>query len=130
MGTWSCGRRKKICPLATSKRSFSSNKIPYCNYKTVKCKLYDKDQFCKFGQNCRFAHGDLELRSPHDPLAQSQVQQNQVANMVYINALITQPPPASTFAVIDKIPQASPSLQTDSPLRDQIKLLLGDRQSR
>ncbi len=42
---------------------------PYCNYKTVKCKLYDTGH-CKFAANCRFAHGDPELRNPHDPLLQ------------------------------------------------------------
>ena len=45
------------------------------NYKTMKCKYFEKGirknwykvinmlGFCKFNQNCGFAHGDHELRS-------------------------------------------------------------------
>ncbi len=51
--------------------------MPYSNYKTVKCKYYDQgfeksiDFFvyiwkagtCKYGENCSFAHGDVDMRS-------------------------------------------------------------------
>jgi len=33
----------------------------------VKCKLFDQG-YCRFASNCRFAHGEFELRNPHDPL--------------------------------------------------------------
>ena len=46
---------------------------PYCNYKTVKCTLYEKTGACKFGTNCKFAHGEHEMRNPHDPLNNQQV---------------------------------------------------------
>eukprot|EP00347_Sterkiella_histriomuscorum_P011803 403371038 len=78
--------------------------IPYCNYKTVRCKLNDQG-FCKFAQNCRFAHGDPELRNPHDPMTPAQVQSNQTANMVFVNAYLSQPPPMATLSIMDKLPQ-------------------------
>jgi len=32
------------------------------HYKTAKCKFFEKGH-CKFGQNCSFAHGEMDLRS-------------------------------------------------------------------
>lgn len=34
------------------------------NYKTAKCKFFEKG-YCKYEQNCSFAHGDQDLRSPN-----------------------------------------------------------------
>ena len=44
---------------------------PYDNYKTVRCKYFDEEGVCKFGKNCTFAHGDLELRGLYDPILES-----------------------------------------------------------
>ena len=33
------------------------------NYKIVKCKNFEKDGTCKYGDHCTFAHGDKDLRS-------------------------------------------------------------------
>ena len=33
------------------------------NYKIVKCKNFEKDGTCKYGQHCTFAHGDKDLRN-------------------------------------------------------------------
>lgn len=32
------------------------------NYKTVKCKYYESGQ-CRYGDNCSFAHGGVDLRT-------------------------------------------------------------------
>lgn len=58
---------------------------PYCNYKTVKCNLFEEGQ-CRFGQNCTFAHGEAELRNPHDPMEKMKVQGNSTASMAIMNA--------------------------------------------
>lgn len=43
--------------------------IPYNNYKTQTCKYYElSGGNCKFGKNCSFAHGGVELRNPYDAL--------------------------------------------------------------
>ena len=47
-------------------------RVPYSNYKTVKCKFFENDGQCKFGRNCSFAHGDQDLRKPYDPLPAGQ----------------------------------------------------------
>ena len=33
------------------------------NYKIVKCKNWEKDGICKYGQHCTFAHGDNDMRT-------------------------------------------------------------------
>ena len=63
--------------------------VPYCNYKTVMCRLLEEQGFCKFGSNCRFAHGEEQLRNPHDPMPHEAVVQNQTASMAYMNAFMT-----------------------------------------
>jgi len=40
------------------------------NYKIVKCKNFEKDGTCKYGENCTFAHGNNEIRSKSDNIAQ------------------------------------------------------------
>ena len=57
--------------------------------------------FCKFGSNCKYAHGEQELRDPHDPINNNS--QNQIANLAYLNAFVNQPPPKATEAVIKKL---------------------------
>jgi len=35
--------------------------VPSSNYKTVKCKYFEKG-YCKYNQSCSFAHGDTDMR--------------------------------------------------------------------
>ena len=39
------------------------------NYKIVKCKNWEKDNNCKYGAKCTFAHGDAELRNKSDNIS-------------------------------------------------------------
>jgi len=45
-------------------QSINSNQSSGGNYKTAKCKFFEKG-YCKYEQNCSFAHGDQDLRSPN-----------------------------------------------------------------
>lgn len=36
------------------------------NYKIVKCKNWERDQTCKYGAHCTFAHGDNDLRTKNE----------------------------------------------------------------
>ena len=40
------------------------------NYKIVKCKNFEKDGTCKYGQHCTFAHGDKDLRNKTENMYQ------------------------------------------------------------
>ena len=40
------------------------------NYKIVKCKNFEKDGTCKYGQHCTFAHGDKDLRHKSENMYQ------------------------------------------------------------
>ena len=40
------------------------------NYKIVKCKNWEKDRTCKYGDRCTFAHGDDELRNKNENIFQ------------------------------------------------------------
>ena len=40
------------------------------NYKIVKCKNFEKDGTCKYGQHCTFAHGDKDLRNKSENMYQ------------------------------------------------------------
>ena len=40
------------------------------NYKIVKCKNFEKDGTCKYGQHCTFAHGDKDLRNKTENMFQ------------------------------------------------------------
>jgi hypothetical protein len=45
-------------------QSTHSNQNSGGTYKTAKCKFFEKG-YCKYEQNCSFAHGDQDLRSPN-----------------------------------------------------------------
>ena len=62
-------------------RAFNSQMIPQMNnltksqnsilnYKIVKCKNFEKDGTCKYGQHCTFAHGDKDLRNKTENMFQ------------------------------------------------------------
>jgi hypothetical protein len=40
----------------------------HSNYKTQICKNFQESGFCKFSNNCCFAHGEAELRTLTDPM--------------------------------------------------------------
>lgn len=40
------------------------------NYKIVKCKNFEKDGTCKYGQHCTFAHGDKDLHNKSENMFQ------------------------------------------------------------
>ena len=42
------------------------------NYKIAKCKNWEKDGTCKYGENCTFAHGDSEIREKQQNILQMQ----------------------------------------------------------
>jgi hypothetical protein len=42
--------------------------IPYNNFKTQRCKYYEQDKMCRFGKNCSYAHGQVDLRRPYEDL--------------------------------------------------------------
>ena len=42
------------------------------NYKIVKCKNWEKDGTCKYGDHCTFAHGDTDMRNKTDNIYQMQ----------------------------------------------------------
>ena len=44
------------------------------NYKIVKCKYWEKDNNCRYGSLCTFAHGDQELRTKSENIVASQTQ--------------------------------------------------------
>ena len=48
----------------------NKNQNNILNYKIVKCKNYEKDGTCKYGNHCTFAHGDKELRNKTENLYQ------------------------------------------------------------
>eukprot|EP00330_Aristerostoma_sp_ATCC50986_P013079 CAMPEP_0114582492 /NCGR_PEP_ID=MMETSP0125-20121206/6457_1 /TAXON_ID=485358 ORGANISM="Aristerostoma sp., Strain ATCC 50986" /NCGR_SAMPLE_ID=MMETSP0125 /ASSEMBLY_ACC=CAM_ASM_000245 /LENGTH=120 /DNA_ID=CAMNT_0001775467 /DNA_START=84 /DNA_END=446 /DNA_ORIENTATION=- len=39
------------------------------NYKTMKCKYHEKG-YCKYGNGCSFAHGEVDLRPQGSPVPQ------------------------------------------------------------
>ena len=45
-----------------------NDRVPYSNYKTIKCCYFYIDGYCPFGIRCSYAHGDYELRSKYDPI--------------------------------------------------------------
>ena len=37
-------------------------------YKTERCRHYETHKNCALGDKCHYAHGDIELRKPEDPM--------------------------------------------------------------
>ena len=68
---------KELRPIAqngsphSSSQTYLANKSKQ-NYKTTKCKNYEKNGTCRFGERCTFAHGDAELRKVNDNNEQKQ----------------------------------------------------------
>jgi hypothetical protein len=87
--------------------SFSSLPPTISNYKTVKCKFFEKG-FCKFNQNCGFAHGDHELRTANSPLPQNVVNagmqtNNLVGPSMYDSTVQNQIPQQQIFYLISQM---------------------------
>jgi hypothetical protein len=63
---------KQVQSTPKPQQTVSSNNLPptISNYKTMKCKYFEKG-LCKYSNNCGFAHGNHELRSPNSPLPQN-----------------------------------------------------------
>jgi hypothetical protein len=59
-------------PTATSMQDKKGPNLQ--NYKIVKCKYWEKDQTCRYGTLCTFAHGDIEIRTKTDNLILNQTQ--------------------------------------------------------
>lgn len=60
--------RKIDDPLPNYMHLETTDKVPYSNYKTIKCCYFYRDGTCPFGIRCSFAHGDWELRTKYDPI--------------------------------------------------------------
>jgi hypothetical protein len=39
------------------------NPVPSANFKTMKCRHFERHGECKYGDKCSYAHGDADLRS-------------------------------------------------------------------
>ena len=50
----------------------NKNQNNILNYKIVKCKNFEKDGTCKYGNHCTFAHGNNELRNRNENLIKMQ----------------------------------------------------------
>lgn len=70
--------------------------------------------YCKYGSNCKYAHGEKELRNPHDPIESGTQQQNHMANMAYLEAYVTQPPPMTSKVVLKKLTEEKNKLLNSS----------------
>ena len=60
--------RKPDDPVPREALTERNDRVPYSNYKTIKCCYFYRDGFCPFGIKCSYAHGDYELRSKYDPI--------------------------------------------------------------
>ena len=67
----------------------------YLNYKIIKCKNWEKDKTCKYGQHCTFVHGEEELRNKADNLYQM--------NPAYICMLPNMQPPNIDMAQMQQL---------------------------
>ena len=56
--------------ISENKKSKQINPI---NIKTVKCKNWEKNGTCKYGNYCTFAHGENDLKKKEDNLLQMQM---------------------------------------------------------
>ena len=64
----------------------TKNQKSMINYKIVKCKNWEKDGTCKYGNHCTFAHGDTDLRDKTSNLYQ--MQQMTMAGQIDPNQLM------------------------------------------
>ena len=55
-------------PIPREALSERNDRVPYSNYKTIKCCYFYREGVCPFGVRCSYAHGDHELRSKYDPI--------------------------------------------------------------
>ena len=70
----------------------------YINYKIVKCKNWEKDNTCKYGAKCTFAHGDAEVRKKADNISQMNQPIPLMPFMIDPNGMpIMMPPPGTGF---------------------------------
>ena len=60
--------RRTEDPIPREAMNERNDRVPYSNYKTIKCCYFYKDGICPFGIRCSYAHGDFELRSKYDPI--------------------------------------------------------------
>ena len=56
--------------MMPSMNNLSKSQNSILNYKIVKCKNFEKDGTCKYGQHCTFAHGDKDLRNKTENMFQ------------------------------------------------------------
>ena len=56
--------------MMPSMNNLSKSQNSILNYKIVKCKNFEKDGTCKYGQHCTFAHGDKDLRNKTENMYQ------------------------------------------------------------
>ena len=57
------------------KNPFTQLQKNMMNFKSVKCKNFEKEGQCKYGDRCTFAHGDAELRTKLAPFTNEQFMQ-------------------------------------------------------
>ena len=58
------------------------------NYKIVKCKNFEKEGTCKYGNHCTFAHGDKDLRNKNQNIYQMN---NQMMMIPMMNEMYPMP---------------------------------------
>ena len=56
--------------MMPSMNNLTKSQNSILNYKIVKCKNFEKDGTCKYGQHCTFAHGDKDLRNKTENMFQ------------------------------------------------------------
>ena len=57
------------------KNPFTQLQKNMMNFKIVKCKNFENEGQCKYGDRCTFAHGDAELRIKSEPFTNQQFMQ-------------------------------------------------------
>ena len=61
-----------------------SKQINPINIKTIKCKNWEKNGACKYGNYCTFAHGENDLKKKEDNLLQMQMNMS----FMYFNPML------------------------------------------
>ena len=69
----------------------TKNQKSMINYKIVKCKNWEKDGTCKYGNHCTFAHGDTDLRDKTSNLYQMQQPMMMYPYMMNMNMMPMDP---------------------------------------